>query len=156
MSKINKILLIAFGVVVLFFISNLTQNKPKLSTIQDNSAKTKPILSQKDKLSPQDNEGGNVTVTAEPEVLKIGQTPKFKLEFNTHSEELSFDVAKQSYVLDDMGNKLDGATWNGSPPGGHHRNGTLTFSGSLSQTKYIEFIITDIAGVEERKFKWEL
>jgi hypothetical protein len=107
-------------------------------------------------LSPQENEGGSVTVTVEPEVLEIGKNPKFKLEFNTHSVELSFDVVKQSYVLNDKGNRLDGATWSGSPPGGHHRNGTLIFNVPLPQTKYVEFVITNIAGIEERKFKWNL
>src|SRR3989338_8490175 len=154
MSKKNTILLIVLiAIVLVFFIQRSGNEKSAVTDLKTDST----VSAQTDDiLASQENEGGNVTVTAQPEVLKIGQKPTFKLEFNTHSVDLSFDIAKQSFLTDDKGNKLEGSTWNGSPPGGHHREGTLIFNDPLSETKYAEFIIKEIAGVSERKFKWEL
>lgn len=80
----------------------------------------------------------------------------FELEFETHSVDLDFDVSKQSYLVDDKGNSLTGGIWNGSPAGGHHREGILTFNSVLSETKFVELIVKDVSGVSERKFKWNL
>ncbi|OGK32122.1 hypothetical protein A3F57_03570 [Candidatus Roizmanbacteria bacterium RIFCSPHIGHO2_12_FULL_36_11] len=156
MTIANKILVLALAIIIVFFVVNLSQNRTSQTVTMDNSVQNTTITPNKDKFSPQENEGGNVTVTAQPEVLGIGQKPRFKLEFNTHSVDLSFDIANQSYLIDDRGNRVEGSTWNGSPPGGHHREGTLIFNDPLSETKYAEFIIKEIAGVSERKFKWEL
>ena len=156
MTKINIILLSVLGIVVLFFIVKLPQNKVSQITTKNSFPQNNPIAPKKDKFSSQKNEGGNVTITVQPEVLKIGLAPKFKIEFNTHTVDLSFDIARQSYLVNDKGNRLNDSVWRGSPPGGHHRNGTLTFNPPLSQTKYVRLIIADVADVKERKFHWNL
>ncbi len=156
MAKINKILLLVLAIIVLYFIINWSQVKINQKTNQSNFSQNSTANPQKDKFASQKNEGGNVTVAVYPEILEIGQKPKFKLEFSTHSVDLSFDIAKQSYLLDNKGYRLDGSTWSGTPPGGHHRSGTLTFINPLAETKYVELIIKDVAGVSERKFKWNL
>lgn len=156
MSKINKILLVVFGVVVLFLILNLTQNKSSQSKNGDSSSKNKSVVSQKGELSPQENEGGNVTVTVKPKVLKVGEKPTFEIEFNTHSVELSFDITQISSIVDEKGNVLNDSAWNGTPVGGHHREGTLIFNTPLPQTKYVELIFKNVSEVTERKFRWEL
>lgn len=74
---------------------------------------------------------GAVTVDAEVLELAAGKPPKFSLKFNTHSEELSFEVDKVATLTDQTGKSYTGATWEGDPPGGHHRSGTLTFSAPL-------------------------
>ena len=156
MSKRNKILLAVFGVIVIFFILNSSQNNSNRSIIQNNSSINKPSVSQKDALSAQKHEGGNVTVIVKPKVLQVDKKPTFEIEFTTHSVELSFDVVKQSYLLDDQDNRFDESVWNGSPPGGHHRSGTLIFNQPLAETDYLDLIFTDIAGIPERRFRWEL
>lgn len=150
MSKINKLLL----AVLLIIILSLT-----ILTRSRKDGRAEKIIENKklqETFTSQENESGNVTVTVKPKTLKVGERPVFELEFETHSVDLDFDVAKQSSLVDDKGKKIAGAVWDGSPPGGHHRSGTLSFNNSLTQTNYVELIIKNIAGVLERKFRWEL
>jgi len=142
MTKINKILFFIFLLIIVFFLGFFLVNK-------DNKK-------LKDSFAPQENEGGSVTVTVKPKVLKVGEKPIFEVEFNTHSVELSFAIEKLSYLTDDKGKTFNQPVWNGSPPGGHHRSGILTFTEILSETKYVELIIKDVAGISERKFRFEL
>lgn len=152
MSKTNKLLLVGLIIAVLFLgISALKESKQ--------SSKVKPankVNQPEDNLNTQENEGGNVTVNVKPKTLKVGKNSAFELEFETHSVDLDFDVAKQSYIVDNKGKRFNNGIWNGSPPGGHHRSGTLSFNNSLTQTNYVELIIKNIAGISERKFRWEL
>ena len=46
--------------------------------------------------------------------------------------------------------------WDGSPPGGHHRSGTLRFTPDLPDTGVITLTLKDVAGVVERTFTWEV
>lgn len=152
MSKTNKLLLVGLIIAVLFLgISALKESKQ--------SSKVKPankVNQPEDNLNTQENEGGDVTISVKPKTLKVGKNPAFELEFETHSVNLDFDVAKQSYIVGDKGKRFNNGIWNGSPPGGHHRSGTLSFNNSLTQTNYVELIIKNIAGISERKFRWEL
>ncbi len=107
-------------------------------------------------LAPQEKSGGEIDVTITPEVLIVGQSPRFKLEFNTHSVELDFDVSKVGELSDESGKINKESIWEGSPSGGHHRSGTLTFPAPLSETKTITLTIRDIAGVSRREFTWQL
>jgi len=142
MTKTNKVLLSAFIIVVTIVVLVVFK-----STNQVQSPKN---------LSVQEKEEGNVIITAKPEILSVGQKPKFELEFNTHSVDLSFDVAVQSYLVDDQGNRFDNEIWNGSPSGGHHRDGTLIFNTVLSKTKFVKLIIRNVSDIPERTFRWEL
>lgn len=153
MSKINNFLLIILVFVILFLGINAVKKTDKKST----GIKTVSSVSKQEKsLNSQENEGGNVTVKIKPKVLKIGEKPVFEIEFETHSVDLSFDITKISSLVDDKGNFYSNPDWNGSGPGGHHREGILTFNTALSETKFVELIIKDVAEVAERKFKWNL
>ena len=156
MSQINKLLLFVLGIISLFFIVNLAQNKISQTTTENNSPQSNAIAPKKDKFISQENEGESVTVTVKPKILEVGEKPTFEVEFNTHSVELSFAIEKLSFLTDDKGKTFNQPVWNGSPPGGHHRSGTLTFSKILSETKYVELVIKDVAGISERKFRFEL
>lgn len=71
---------------------------------------------------------GAVNIVIEP--MRIDETAAvFRIEMNTHSEELSVDLTLMS-VLEVEGVEWTGATWSGDPPGGHHRGGELTFQAS--------------------------
>lgn len=145
MSKINKFLLLALVIVVIFLVFNAIKKTEQFS-------KVKPT----NRISQSENNLNSVTVTVKPKILKIGEKPTFEIEFSTHSVDLSFDVVQQSYLVDGKGKLFKEAVWEGSPPGGHHRSGTLSFNNSLAQTNNVELIIKNIAGVAERKFKWNL
>ena len=151
MSKTNKFLLLALVIALLLLGTKFIKKSDKQSAVAKSTANQPG-----NNLESQENEDGNVTVTVTPKVLEIGKNPVFEIEFETHSVDLSFDVSKQSVLVDDKAVSLNQSVWDGSPPGGHHRSGTLSFNNSLTQTNNVELIIKNIAGVAERKYKWNL
>jgi len=81
---------------------------------------------------------------------------KFDVSMNTHQGSLDLDLTKISFLEDDKGNMYQPLSWEGSPPGGHHRSGTLGFPRLREKTKFIKLIIKSVYDVPERVFKWEL
>lgn len=135
------------GIVILFMVSLAVIFRPPASP---------RTTSEVVQLIPQENSGGEVDVKVTPLVLKVGEKPQFRLEFNTHSVELDFDVAKVTSLVTDRGPLSGEASWDGSPPGGHHREGTLTFVDNLAETKSVTLILRGVAGISERKFIWQI
>jgi hypothetical protein len=104
-------------------------------------------------------EGGSVTVAATWEGLAAD--PVFDITMDTHSVNLDdFDLSKLAVLRVD-GVEVQPIEWDAAT-GGHHREGTLTFSatapdGSLligPETATIELVVRDVAGVPERIFQW--
>ncbi len=107
----------------------------------------------------QSNTGGSVTIDVEWTKAE-DDSLIFNVAMNTHSVDLDqYDLGKLSVLRDDTGNEYYPVSWD-SAPGGHHRRGTLTFAlpESLTQgrAKYVEIVIRDVAGIEERILRWEL
>lgn len=110
----------------------------------------------------QTNEGGQVTVKVTWQGRAAGGV--FKVVLDTHSINLDSVDLKQSAIV-----RANGArealplTWD-APQGGHHREGKLVFpdtaaDGKLllgSETRTLELVIRDVAGVQERVFKWQV
>lgn len=105
-------------------------------------------------LTPQENSGGEVDIKVTPLILKAGEKPQFEIEFNTHSVELDFDISQIASLTDEKLNAYTSSTWEGSPPGGHHRKGILTFSSPLASTSSVNLILRDISGIAARQFSW--
>ena len=108
-------------------------------------------------LATKEDTGGNVTVKVTPQTLAAGKLPSFSLVFDTHSVDLNFDVVKVSKLSDDTGADYVSPSWDGSPPGGHHRQGKLTFPtpiNTLATDITLKFL--DISGVPERTFTWKV
>ncbi len=109
--------------------------------------------------SVQSSTGGEVTIDVE--WVSVDDAPLvFEVSMNTHSVDLDqYDLSKLAILRDDAGNEYRPLSWD-SAPGGHHRQGTLTFPvpDSLTQGKarYIEMVIRDIAEVKEKVLRWEL
>jgi hypothetical protein len=108
----------------------------------------------------QTNEGGEVTVAVTWKGPSAG--PVFDVAVDTHSVDLDgYDLTKLAVLRNDRGKEVRPSGWD-APKGGHHREGTLAFpekapDGSPvigSDTRRIELIIRDVAGVPERKFEW--
>lgn len=107
----------------------------------------------------QSSDAGSVTIDVE----WIGTGASFitfNVSMNTHSVELDdYDLEKLTIIRDDDGNEYLPLSWD-SAPGGHHRQGTLTFTlpETLSQgtAKYLEMVINDVAGIAERVLIWQL
>ena len=70
-------------------------------------------------------EAGAVTVEITPTRID-GTGAAFKVSFDTHSVELDLDVAGNARLVVG-GTPWTSAVWDGAGPGGHHREGTLSF-----------------------------
>ncbi len=107
----------------------------------------------------QSNTGGSVTIDVEWVV--VDKAPLlFNVAMNTHSVDLDqYDLGELAVLRDDEGNEYQAISWD-STLGGHHRQGTLAFPipDSLSQgrVRYLEIVIRDVAGIQDRVLKWEL
>lgn len=102
------------------------------------------------------NSENAVTITAKPINFDFGAPVKFDIGLNTHQGSLDYDVEKISVLKDAEGNIYYPLSWTGSPPGGHHRSGTLTFPALKGKTSSITLIIKGIYNIPERKFVWTL
>ena len=79
---------------------------------------------------------------------------KFDVSISTHQVSLDFDLTEISYLEDDKGIIYHPLSWEGSPPGGHHRSGTLSFPKLSEKTKFIKLFIKAVNNVPERVFRW--
>jgi biopolymer transport protein ExbD len=103
------------------------------------------------------NSEGSVTVEARPIALsKTADIWQFEVVLETHIVELSQDMTKVTVLRDGKGTEYLPLDWNGSPPGGHHREGILTFKTPPSPPPSITLIVKNIDGIPERKFEWKL
>ena len=106
------------------------------------------------------NNEGAVTVTLVPLNTFDSESGeglwKFALELNTHSVELSMDVSQAFVLLDDKNNTYPVTSWEGDPPGGHHREIVLAFQSIQPKPKRVTIIARDIGDVSERVFVWNV
>ena len=71
------------------------------------------------------NKEKRVRVDVKPVQLTPGQPAKFEVQMNTHSETLEEDMVAVSSIKDNAGHVYQATAWQGSEPGGHHREGVL-------------------------------
>ncbi len=87
---------------------------------------TQPAAKPSAGLATRTVQAGGVQVAIQP--LQLDQRgAAFQVTLTTHSGRLDVDVAGQARLQVD-GIAWGGASWSGSPPGGHHRQGTLRFA----------------------------
>ena len=97
-----------------------------------------------------------VTLNIKPVQLVAGKPAIFKVRLNTHSVDLGYDMVRVSMLQDSQGREYKAIRWNGSPPGGHHRSGTLEFPELKGSPKSVKLVIKGVAGVPERTFEWTI
>ena len=112
--------------------------------------------------STQTSEGGQVTIKAT--WRGRGAEPVFAIALDTHSVDLDgIELRALAALRVDGGEERTPASWD-APKGGHHREGTLTFAGTTAggtpaigpNSRSIELVIRDVAGVKERIFRWSV
>lgn len=104
---------------------------------------------------------GAVEFVVEPlDPNAAGDTLVFMVTMDTHSVELSWDLASQSVLTTDTGLEVVGSSWSGG--NGHHVEGTLVFPAKtaggqplLAGANTLTLTI-QAAGADERVFTWEV
>ena len=123
--------------------------------ISNKSDKKAEPVTQALNLELQTNNEGTVIVSVAPKNLS-GPTWDFEIVLNTHSEELDADLVEVSTLIDENGKEYKPVSWEGSPAGGHHREGILRFEPISPRPKSIILKIRQVGGFEERSFAWQL
>jgi hypothetical protein len=112
-----------------------------------------------DDLTKVDNQG-SVEVIVKPVNLEYpGETIEFEIALDTHSVDLSMDLADLAILRTDIGMEVKAAVWD-APRGGHHVGGILSFPASVNGDSVLEeageFQLV-ISGLDapERIFVWK-
>ncbi|MDD5472631.1 MAG: hypothetical protein PHU34_00625 [Candidatus Methanoperedens sp.] len=101
-----------------------------------------------DLLEPRENSEADVkiSVTYLPDIT---DATAFEIKVTAHKN-YNDDFKNNSYLRDSSGKIYQPLSYEGE--GGHHASGTLRFP--KIESKRFELVIKDIAGVNERVFKW--
>lgn len=136
--------LLAIAIVVVFvsfFYTASSESRPRAASTAASTKQTKPLQ----KLVSEKN---SITFEITPT-----SSSTFQISMSTHSVELDFDLLQITTLSTDTGASYKPLSWEGSPPGGHHRSGTLYFPAISPDAKSIKLLIVDSA---EREFSWIL
>jgi hypothetical protein len=129
-------------------------------TINASASDSGPTASAPADLARTDSQGSVEFVVTPTNLAAPGETLDFDISMNTHSVDLSWNLAAQSVLTTDTGLEVKGLSW---PVGsGHHYEGTLIFPAKtadgkslLDGAKKLTLTIRD-AGAQERVFEWEV
>ena len=80
----------------------------------------------------------------------------FEITLTAHSGDLNQDPTKDVVLVDDKGNQFSPISWEGDPPGGHHRTGILKFKSPAKNLKSITLKINPGENIKEVNFTWQL
>lgn len=104
----------------------------------------------------QSNSENGVRVDVVPVQLENGLNVRFEMRLNSHSIELDQNLKDACVLKDDLGNTYPAVGWNGSPPGGHHRDGMLLFPELSQDCGSVTLVVKGVADVTERSFTWRV
>ncbi len=116
----------------------------------------KPVTSSNVDLQSLTDTKNGITVEVQPINIGNSKDTDFFITLTTHQSSLDFDMAKVSVLEDNTGKVYYPIKWEGSSPGGHHRNGNLIFPSLDKEANYIKLKINNEAGISERIFEWKL
>lgn len=97
-----------------------------------------------------------VRVQVTPKILSPNKPARFLIRLNTHSVDLDQDLTVVVELRDDQDRTYKALSWEGSPPGGHHRSGTLTFPELQKAVNTVTLVIHNVGGVAQRDFSWKI
>ena len=107
--------------------------------------------------SPATSTVKEVTVTVTP--LSFAHDAKqwsFRIEFDTHTQRLSDDIAHTVTLTAADGQPLKPLTWEGTAPGGHHRAGVVHFERPSPPPQTLELKMQREGESLTRTFRWRL
>ena len=149
---IKKIFIFVGLVGLAFVLGSKTDNsnEDKIQVVLSNEATATPSY----ELPELTKQAGAVEIKVKPSQLEVGKNILFTVTLDTHSVELSYDLAELAYVEDNLGNKYEPESWSGGK-GGHHLSGELSFAKLKSKANGIKLNFEEIEN-EEVIFEWEL
>ena len=100
---------------------------------------------------------GGVTVKVTPRSL-FADSPTWDLEvvLDSHSADIGQDLMNSATLIDARGRRHAPIAWTGDPPGGHHREGVLSFKPLGVNTESVTLQIRGVGGISQRNFSWAL
>lgn len=107
-------------------------------------------------LAPQTSTAHGVTITVSP--LSLSNEAKaweFELTLESHTQDLNDDLIGTSSLIWD-GRQATALSWEGAPPGGHHRKGLLRFKPISPAPQSLELRIQRTGEPIPRNFRWRL
>ncbi len=165
MKKISLLFILTLGIAVVTACGS--SQKPETSnppttvgqyTPTQATQVTQETTSQD--LTRSDSQGA-VTVEVKPvNLTDPGETLSFEIGLDTHSVDLSMDLATLATLTADNGRTVQATVWD-APQGGHHVSGTLLFPANLDGKPVLDgatkltLIIKDLDAAE-RDFSWDL
>lgn len=78
---------------------------------------------------------------------------EFAVVLDTHSADLDDDLTQTARLIVD-GREFPPARWTGAAPGGHHREGKLSFALPLQPPQVVELRIQRRGEAQPRVFRW--
>ena len=98
-----------------------------------------------------------VTVKVTPKLIgSLDSRWEFSIVLETHSADLSDDLTQSASLTTNDGRTLKPVSWTGAAPGGHHREGVLTFDVPAPRPTTIELRIARTGESAPRTFRWQL
>ncbi len=107
-------------------------------------------------IATQSTSDQGVTVRVTPK--SIGRPDsrwEFMVVLDTHSADLSDDLTRSATLVTDEGRAFRPVSWQGAPPGGHHREGVLAFDVPAPRPDVIELRIARQGESAPRVFRWK-
>lgn len=114
-----------------------------------------PPAARAETFQTQTDRQGQVTVQVTPLALKADGWA-FQVVFDTHTVTLDHDPTAVAILVGSDGREYKPSAWNGDPPGGHHRKGTLVFAPLDPMPSALTLKLRKIGPVPERSFFWPL
>ena len=100
--------------------------------------------------------GGGVTVKVTYVNPHSPGDVRFQVTLDTHSVDLDeYDLKDLSLLRDETGKTYQSPRVD-NKGSGHHRQITVIFPKVSPETRWLELVIKDIAGVKERSLRWDL
>ena len=108
-------------------------------------------------LAEQTTRDRGVTIRVKPiELASDAKTWAFEIVLDTHSQDLSDDLARVATLNGAGGAQHAPTAWEGDPPGGHHRKGVLRFAPIIPAPDAVELRIQRPGESAPRSFRWTL
>lgn len=145
-TKIVIVILLTLGVIIgSKLILKKEMPRPEIKTEEIENS-----------LSPKTNSEGSVDITVTPDISSTSDLWNFTIVFDTHSVELDQDLTQVVVLYDDKGNEYKPLAWTGTPAGGHHREGSLSFNPIELSPQNLTLTIKDVGEIPERRFFWDI